>query len=42
MAVFIVGFFDVLRDGFAASGTTARLNGELGVEPSPNPVKVSS
>jgi tetratricopeptide (TPR) repeat protein len=28
VAVCIVGFFDVLRDGFAEPGTTARLNGE--------------
>jgi len=28
--VCIVGFFDLLRDGFAEPGTTARLNGELG------------
>ena len=41
MAFCIVGFFDLLRDGFAESGTTARLNGELGAKP-PNPVKVSS
>jgi hypothetical protein len=37
----LVGFFDLLRDGFAERGTTARLNGELGAKP-PNPVKVSS
>ena len=43
MEVCIVGFFDLLRDGFAEPGTTARLNGELGAKPSPpNPVKVSS
>ncbi len=41
MAFCIVGFFDLLRDGFAEPGTTARLNGELGAKP-PNPVKVSS
>ena len=29
MAVFIVGFFDVLRAGFAERRTTAGLNGEL-------------
>ena len=33
MAVCIVGFFDLLRDGFAEPGTTARLNGELGAKP---------
>ena len=32
MAVCIVGFFDLLRDGFAEPGTTARLNGELGAK----------
>ena len=42
MAVCIVGFFDLLRDGFAEPGTTARPNGELGAKPPPNPVKESS
>ena len=32
VAVCIVGFFDLLRDGFAEPGTTARLNGELGAK----------
>ena len=41
MAVCIVGFFDLLRDGFAEPGTTARPNGELGAKP-PNPEKESS
>ena len=41
MAVCIVGFFDLLRAGFAEPWTIARLNGELGAKP-PNPVKVSS
>ena len=35
MSVCIVGFFDVLRDGFAERGTTARLNGELGANTPP-------
>ena len=42
MAVCIVGFFDLLRAGFAEPGTTVRLNGELGAKPPPNPVKVSN
>ena len=32
MEVCIVGFFDLLRDGFAEPGTTAFLNGELGAK----------
>ena len=32
MEVCIVGFFDLLRDGFAEPGTTALLNGELGAK----------
>ena len=32
MAVFIVGFFDLLRAGFAEPGATARVNGELGAQ----------
>ncbi len=32
MEVSVVGFFDLLRDGFAEPGTTARLNGELGAK----------
>ena len=33
MSVCIVGFFDLLRDGFAERRTTAGLNGELGAKP---------
>ncbi|MBT3833850.1 MAG: hypothetical protein HOB98_00455 [Gammaproteobacteria bacterium] len=32
MEVCIVGFFDLLPDGFAEPGTTALLNGELGAK----------
>ena len=45
MAVCIVGFFDLLRDGFTEPGTTAPPNGELGAKPPrppKNPVKESN
>jgi len=39
VSVCIVGFFDLLRAGFAEPGTTALLNGELGAKPPPQSCK---